>query len=228
MSLLKQESGFTLTEIIIALLIMVVGFLAMSQMQFLSLRQHRLAADGTIGTNYIQALSERDMAEIRRLHLLNARVYTDSQADKPINTQDDYCATSAPPCDNGCPCNPLNILTSNSGTDNTETSCAVIDVNSVDPTNVDYKSNKSDCTGGDLYLVRRVQTDRDDSIIPAEINLRVTYAVKTPEQFSSYNLGDQLKLASSVVVQNYDTSAHIDDWSQFVPGWTNVIVPHIP
>lgn len=228
MDLLKQQSGFTLVEIIVALLIMVIGFLAMSQMQYLSLRQHSLAESGTIGTNFLQALSERDMSEVRRIHLLNSRVYLDSQSGKPITTQDDYCSGSVDPCDSGCPCNPLVILTSNTNSDNTETSCAVIDVDNVDPVGIQYETSKADCNGGELYIVRRVVTDIDTTATPNDINVNVTYAVKNANQFESYSFGSQLTLPTSVVVQNYEASAHIDDWSTYVPAWNQVIVPHIP
>ncbi len=228
MNLIQQQSGFTLTEIIVALLIMVLGFLAMSQMQFLSLRQHRLADQGTVGTNSLQALSERDMAEIRRIHLLNSRVYLDGQSGKLITTQDDYCSGSVVPCDSGCPCNPFIILTSDTGSDNTETSCAEIDIKDVDPTNVQYETSKSSCADADLYIVRRVITNVDTSANPTDITVNVTYAIKNPQQFEDYTFGNQLTLPNSVVVQNYTASAHVDDWSTYIPGWNQVIVPHIP
>lgn len=228
MSLVKEQSGFTLIEIIVALVIMTVGFLAMSQMQYLSLRQHSLAEDGTVGTNFLQALSERDMSEVRRIHLLNSRVYLDSQQGKVITSQDDYCTGSIVPCDSGCPCNPFHILTSDTTTDNTETSCAEINVDNVDPAAVEYETSKSDCTGAELYIVRRIITDIDTSVTPNDINVNVTYAVKNSRQFENYTFGDQLTLPTSVLVQNYGASAHIDDWSTYVAGWNQVIVPHIP
>lgn len=228
MNLIKQQSGFTLTEIIVALLIMVIGFLAMSQMQYLSLRQHTLADQGTVGTNFLQALSERDMAEIRRIHLLNARVYLDGQSGKPITTQDDYCSGSVDPCDSGCPCNPFVILTSNTNSDNTETTCAEIEIDNVDPASIQYETNKSDCTDAELYIVRRVVTDVNTSVTPTDVIVNVTYGVKNAQQFDDYTFGNQLTLPTSVVVQDYSASAHVDDWSTYVPGWTQVIVPHIP
>lgn len=228
MSLAQNQSGFTLIEIIVALLIMVIGFLAMSQMQYLSLRQHSLAEDGTVGTNFLQALSERDMSEVRRIHLLNSRVYLDRQQGKLITTQDDYCTGSVEPCDSGCPCNPFLVLTSTPGSDGTETTCAEIDLKTVDPAQIEYETNKSDCSDAELYIVRLVTTNVDTTVVPNEVNINVTYAVKNGQQFGNYSFGDPLTIPKSVLVQNYEASAHIDNWSTYVPGWTQVTVPHIP
>ena len=43
-----DNSGFTLLEILVAVFLMAIGFFAMSQMQFLSLRQSQLAENGTM------------------------------------------------------------------------------------------------------------------------------------------------------------------------------------
>lgn len=221
------ESGFTLIEIIVALLIMVIGFLAMSQMQYLSLRQHMLADSGTVGTNYLQALSERDMAEVRRFHLLNSRAYLVAQSGAVPNLQ--YCSGGQDAACDSCPCDPMEVLTTNTGATNTESSCASISKKDFDPADVDYGTSHEDCTGGDLYLVRRVETTVDTVSIPNIIEVNITYAIKTPQQFANYNFGDaEITIPSSVVVQNYSTSAHIDNWSNFIAGWNEVRVPHTP
>ncbi len=224
----RSQRGFTFVEVLVALLIATVGFLATSQMQYLALRQHNLADTGTLSTNLIQSISERDMAEVRRIHLLNSRVYMDSLSGKTITTQDDYCSTSTPPCVEGCPCNPLVIFTSNTDSDNTETTCAVIDKDNFDPANIQYETSKTACTDGELVIVRQVTTDIDTTVIPNTITLRITYAMKTKKQFGHYDFGDPLTNSTSVVVQEYSTTAHIGNWSTFVQGWTEVIVPHIP
>ncbi|MEZ4547618.1 MAG: prepilin-type N-terminal cleavage/methylation domain-containing protein [Thermodesulfobacteriota bacterium] len=82
MSLLRNERGFTFTEIIIAISIMALGFLAMAQMQYLSLRQKQRAEQGTVATNVIQFIADRDMEEVKRAHLLNSIAFVEAQAGR--------------------------------------------------------------------------------------------------------------------------------------------------
>ncbi|MGH7890669.1 MAG: type IV pilus modification PilV family protein, partial [Thermodesulfobacteriota bacterium] len=106
-----NENGFTFTEILIALSIMTIGFLAMAQMQFLSLRQKQQAEVGTVATNMIQFIADRDMEEVRRTHLLNAIAFVEAQAGR-LNLNSDsephlqYCNGEKNVC-NDCPCDPL-------------------------------------------------------------------------------------------------------------------------
>ena len=251
--MIRNKKGFTLLEVMIALGIVTVGFLAMSQMQYLSLRQTTLAQVGSQSTNLLQSLSDRDTQFARILHLMNSHVYLDSQSGKTITTQDNYCdgtpPTSClnPPCTDPCttcPCDPLIIYTSNSTTDNTETTCAFLSTVEFDPTNIKYETNKGLCTNPaclsenppckqELFVVRRVVTTVDQTTIPQEINLRVTYAIKTTKHFANFDLDDPIRIIDTVVAQTYETSAHIDqNWNTFIniPGqdWSNVIIPHIP
>ena len=108
MILNKNQSGFTMLEILVALGIMTIGFLAMAQMQFLSLRQSNIAEDGTTAMTILQTIADKDIEDVKRLHVLNSRVFLDEQSDKPITTQDDYCDGSPPsncfkpPCSDPC------------------------------------------------------------------------------------------------------------------------------
>ncbi|HSG31802.1 MAG TPA: prepilin-type N-terminal cleavage/methylation domain-containing protein [Thermodesulfobacteriota bacterium] len=64
---INNTSGFTLLEILVAVFIMSVGFLALSQMEFLSVRQKQMAEAGSNATNIIQAAADKDLAEIKRI-----------------------------------------------------------------------------------------------------------------------------------------------------------------
>ena len=231
----SDNKGFTLLEILVALGIMVIGFLAMSQMQYLSLRQSNMAESGTIATNIIQFASDRDMSEAKRLHLLNSRVYLDSQAGRSINKQDDYCTTSGGPCAD-CPCDPLEAFTSQSLTDGSvENRCSVIDIVEFDPESIDYKDDVTLCTDSEFYLVRRVTSNVDVVSLPNEINLNVSYAIKTQKQFdeSGFETSEpDFTINKSLAVQKYRVSAHVDTgWDNFVTttgDWSQVVIPHIP
>ena len=248
-----NSKGFTLLEILVAVGIMGLGFLAMSQMQYLSLRQTTLSQVGSQSTNLLQSIADRDTQFARIQHLLNTRVYLDAQSGKTITDQDNYCDGSPPtdclnppckdPC-NTCPCDPLSVYTSNTNVDNTEDTCAYLSTVEFDPTDIQYETNKSSCTNPackssdppcqiELYVVRRVVTNVNQLANPQEINIRVTYAIKTPTQFANYELGDPIRIFDTVVAQTYETSAHIDqNWNTFIniPGqdWSNVTIPHIP
>ncbi len=249
----SNNKGFTLYEILVALAITSIGFLAMSQMQYLSLRQTTLAQIGSKSTNLLQSLTDRDTQFARIIHLMNSRVYLDSVSGTTITTQDNYCdgtpPTSClnPPCSDPCticPCDPLTIFTSDPTTNNTETTCAFLSTVEFDPTNIKYETNKGLCSNPaclaeetpcrqELFVVRRVVTTVDQTTIPQEINLRVTYAIKTPKQFADFNLDDPIRIIDTVVAQTYLTSAHIDqNWNTYIniPGqdWSNVTIPHIP
>jgi len=115
--MLNDKKGFTLLELLIALGIMTVGFLAIAQMQFLSLKQTRKAEIGTTATNIIQFISDTDMAEVRRLYLLNSAAFNNSVAGRIPDFS--YCDGAAPPnCPNtpcedpcsGCPAQPCDVM----------------------------------------------------------------------------------------------------------------------
>ncbi len=239
MTPLPDEKGFTFTEIMIAITIMALGFLAMAQMQFLSLRQKQLAEEGTTASNILQFIADRDIEEVKRAQLLNSIAFVEAQAGR-LNPQSDsephlqYCKTgnSNRICD-ACPCNPLAEVTPDPS-QALEITCAVIDVHDFDPKKVSFKSNASQCSGGagdSLVVVKRVESTADDNlddpIIPPEIRMNVTYGIKTKTQFAETGF-ESLAKRDTLAVQNIDFSAHEEDWSQFLPGWTEVVIAHVP
>jgi prepilin-type N-terminal cleavage/methylation domain-containing protein len=187
----SNNKGFTFLEILVALAIMSIGFLAMSQMQYLSLRQTNLSQVGAKSINLLQSIADRDMQTTRIIHLMNSRVYLDAQSGKTIINQDDYCDGTPPtdclkpPCTDPCtvcPCNPLTVYTTDTTANNTETTCAFLSTVEFDPANIEYETNKTQCTNPacitanppctlELYLVRRVVTTVNQLSNPQEINL---------------------------------------------------------
>ncbi len=235
MTALSNEKGFTFTEIMIAVTIMALGFLAMAQMQFLSLRQKQLAEQGTIATNIIQFIADRDMEEMKRAHLLNSIAFVEAQAGR-LNPGSDsephlqYCKTSNPDriCDT-CPCNPLAKVTPEPS-QALQTTCAFINVHDFDPKNVSFKSTIAQCSGGEgdsLIVVKRVASETDESADPPETTLNVTYGIKTKTQFAETGFGSLTK-RDTLAIQNIVFSAHEEDWSQFIPAWTEVVIAHVP
>jgi prepilin-type N-terminal cleavage/methylation domain-containing protein len=242
MTVHSNEKGFTFTELMIAVTIMALGFLAMAQMQFLSLRQKQLAEEGTIATNIIQFIADRDMEEIKRTHLLNSIAFMEAQSGR-LNPGSDsephlqYCKGEQNVCEE-CPCNPLETITSdlsNDGADCTgpETACSVIDVHNFNPEDVEFSTNEEDCAspaGDSLVALRRVcvlVVDDPSPSVPTTTTLNVTYGVKSKIQFDESDF-DNLSIKDTLATQSMAFSAHEDDWSQFINGWTDVIIPHVP
>ncbi len=236
MSGTKNQDGFTLLEILVAVFIMSLGFLAAAQMQFLSLRQKQLAEQGTIATNVIQYISDNDMAQVRRRYLYNSTAYLDAQANRVIDFS--YCDGSSPSsiC-NVCPCDPLEAITPNPDDTVTETTCAAIDINNFNPENLNIRTTQAQCVtdgaaiaaagSSPLYAVKRSVTSEGLMNGVNAITVAVTYASKTPQQFEKTGLGS-LALNDSLVVQNYEITAHVVSYSDLIPGWTEVNIPHIP
>lgn len=234
---LSGQKGFTFTEIMIAVTIMALGFLAMAQMQFLSLRQKQLAEQGTTASNIIQFIADRDMEEVKRAHILNSIAFVEAQAGR-LNPGSDsephlqYCKTSNSDriCDT-CPCNPLAEVTPDPS-QALQSTCAVIDVHDFDPKKVSFKSTAAQCSGGagdSMVVVKRVVStlDDDDPSRPPERTLNVTYGIKTKSQFEETGISSVSK-KDTLAAQNMVFSAHEEDWSQFIPAWTVVMVPHVP
>ena len=247
----SNSKGFTLLEIMVALGIMAVGFLAMSQMQYLSFRQKALSESGTFATNMIGTVSDFEMANARTISLLNARVYLDSQASKIILNQDDYCDGSDDAVCEECPCNPLERFVSDTfdlqavGGD-TEFTCAPIDSNNFNPGEMEFFRESDDCENvdglnPDFYVLKRVNSNFDNTVTPNLINLNITYVLKSTRQFESeanqtaMGSGEiaNINFGDSIARQNIQVSAHVErDWTNFINlgtgTWNEVIVPHIP
>jgi len=140
---LKKQEGFTITEVLVAVLIMGLGFLAMAEMEFLALRQKQRAEEGTVATNVIQFIADRDMAEVKRRHLYNSIVYMDAQAGKTYDLS--YCTgSSGNSVCNSCPCNPLEFVISELDHGTVQNTCAVVDLNDSDPDKAGFRNALSD------------------------------------------------------------------------------------
>lgn len=235
--------GFTLVEVLVATLIMAVGFLAMAEMEFLSLEQHRFSGYGTLGTNMIQHASDFDIASVRRIHMLNSTAYVDAQAGRVANLA--YCDGNPPPsCPGGtcqdpcsqCPCNPFAVLMPDFGDGRTSTFCSAVDVKNFDPAKLTYRESASLCLadgkalaeGGGVpaYIVRRVAASIDTGDTPNIARLELTYAMKTERQFRETGL--EVGQSGSYAVMSFEVSGHRDDWSTYLPGWNSMWVPHVP
>ncbi len=235
MSRIKNRDGFTLVEILVATLIMALGFLSLAEMETLSLRQKQRAESGTIATNVIQFISERDMAEVRRLYLLNSTAYVDVQAGRiTIPPNPAYCNGSTTSACSVCPCDPLQALTPNPTDGTTESTCAIIDIQNFDPQKLNFRGSKTQCqtdaknnTNADLFIVKSATTAVNSAVTPNIVTVSITYAVKTPTQFNKTGLGS-VSLADSLASQAYQVTAHIDNYSNFIAGWNTVRIPHIP
>src|SRR3990172_2580237 len=184
MSLGKNQEGFSLLELLIAALIMALGFMAAAEMQFLSLLQKQRAELGSTATNAIQFISDRDMAEVKRIYLLNSNTRLDAQAGRVLDVS--YCDGSANSVCGVCPCDPLEAVTPHPDDGVDETTCAAIDRHNFDPTNITFRNTKADCQDdGDtilaanrsvLYIVKEATTTVDAAVIPNIVEVQITYA----------------------------------------------------
>lgn len=235
--------GFTLVEVLVAVLIMAVGFLAMAEMEFLSLEQHRFSSYGTLGANMIQHVSDFDIESVRRIHMLNSTAYVDAMAGRALNLA--YCDGNPPascpgevcedPCSQ-CPCNPFVVLTPNFENGDISTFCSAVDMKNFDPVRIRYRESESLCLadgrvvsdggGSPAYIVRRVATTIDTGVSPNLARLGVTYAMKTQRQFEETGL--DVGQSGSYAVMSFEISGHRDDWSAYLPGWNSTWVPHVP
>lgn len=236
--MMGNQRGFTFTEIMVALCIMALGFLAMAQMQYLSLTQKQQAETGTVATNVIQFIADRDMEEAKRAHLLNSIAFMEAQAGRlnPGSSSEphlQHCLSGNPKrmC-NTCPCNPLAMITPDPSQESA-TTCAVIDTHNFDPGDVEFETDESDCAGStddNLIVVKRVNVETDEAQDPPITTMNVTYGVKTKRQFADTDF-DSLSIKDTLATQNIVFSTHEEDWSQFFDedeDWSQVNVPHVP
>src|SRR3989337_3870401 len=234
MSLGKNQEGFTLIELLIATLIMSIGFIAFAEMQFLSLLQKQRAELGSTATNAIQFISDRDMAEVKRIYLLNSNTRMDAQAGRVLDLS--YCDGSATSVCGACPCDPLEAITPNPDDGVNETTCAAVTSHNFDPTNITFRNTKALCqadaaalppNSSPLYIVKEAMTDIDAAVIPSIVEVQITYAIKTSPQFDDTDITSVL-IRDSIASQSFEVTAHVDNYSDLIPGWTTVRIPHVP
>ncbi|HZX13550.1 MAG TPA: prepilin-type N-terminal cleavage/methylation domain-containing protein [Thermodesulfobacteriota bacterium] len=234
MSLGKNQEGFTLIELLIATLIMALGFIAFAEMQFLSLLLKQRAELGSTATNAIQFISDRDMAEVKRIYLLNSNTRMDAQAGRVLDLS--YCDGSATSVCGACPCDPLEAITPNPDDGVNETTCAAVTSHNFDPTNITFRNTKALCqadaaalppNSSPLYIVKEAMTDIDAAVIPSIVEVQITYAIKTSPQFDDTDITSVL-IRDSIASQSFEVTAHVDNYSDLIPGWTTVRIPHVP
>src|SRR5581483_5877039 len=216
---IKNRDGFTLIEILVATLIMALGFLSLAEMEALSLRQKQYAENGSTATNIIQFVSDRDMAEVKRRNLLNSTAYMQAQSGGIPDTS--YCSGSTNSVCSACPCNPLQAITPTTticdisiiGT--TETTCAAIDVQNFDPTKLNFTTSNTTCQTNftniinakrpALFMIRQAQIQQDpDSTTQLQVlKVWITYAVKTQTQFNKTGL-TSLSISDTLASQAYE------------------------
>jgi prepilin-type N-terminal cleavage/methylation domain-containing protein len=264
MKITSKQDGFTLAEILIAVGIMALGFLAVAEMQYLSLRQKQRSELGTIATNIIQFVADKDMEEVRRLHLLNTIAHSNCVAGRIPDFS--YCDgtspsdCSNPPCADPCSCTGTTNCTSGGTACDTmrvlsvaqipnpapdpanpfnESSCAPIQTDDFDPEKLVFDTDVNNCTdpNADMYIIKDVRASQqtDPATLVQILTVTITYAVKTPGQFAQTGLtildtnnNNRPILSNSIATQAHTITAHIDDWSQIIAGWTQVRVPDIP
>ena len=230
-----NRSGFTIIEILITILIMSTGFIALSQMQFLSILQKQRAEAGTIATNIVQFANDSDLAKAKKMHQLNILVLLDTIAQRTPDYT--YCGDSTKFGCTQCPCDPLTAFTPNPVVGNEKT-CSIIDINDFDPENLIYTNQTTCQTTLDSFgteamiLVKDVDTN---SVVVDGITiltLSIMYGVKSKEQFRDSGLSVLLK--DTLVAQSFEVTAHLDNYnengtiSSNPTGWINVRVPHLP
>ena len=152
-------------------------------MQFLSLLQKQRAELGSTATNAIQFISDRDIAEVKRIYLLNSNTRMDAQAGRALNLS--YCNGSANSVCKVCPCDPLKALTPKPDDGEDETTCAAIDRQHFDPTNITFKNTKALCqadaaalpaNSSPLYIVKEAKTSVE-GVTPIIVEVKLTYEI---------------------------------------------------
>lgn len=217
MRITSKQEGFTLAEMLVAVSIMALGFLALAEMQYLSLRQKQKSEFGTIATNIIQFVADRDIEEVKRLHLLNAIAHSSCVAGRMPDFS--YCDgpppsdCSNPPCADPCSCSGTTDCTSGGVPCDTmrvlsvaqipnpapapanpfnESSCAPIQTDDFDPEKLVFDTDVNNCTdpNADMYIIKNVRASQqtDPATLSQILTVTITYAVKTPGQFADTGL----------------------------------------
>ena len=155
-----------------------------------------------------------------------------TSADLPLP----YCDGSANSVCGVCPCDPLEALTPNPGNGVDETTCAAIDRQHFDPTNITFRNTKALCLAdaaalpaniSPIYIVKKAQTEVDVNVIPNIVEVKLTYAIKTSPQFDDTDITSVL-IRDSIASQSFGVTAHEDNYSDLIPGWNPVRIPHVP
>lgn len=229
-----DSKGFTLIEVLVALFIMSIGFLALSQMQYLSFRQTQLAHSGTTATNLIQAFSDSDLSRLRSIHL-NNRLIINKADDRLLTSEDiEFCNNDL--CDNLCPCDPF-LLISDPVANQPEIECAVIDFENFRLEEPIFSSDRETCINQDginksFYLLRTVDLDTNINIFPTERTYSITYSIIFPGEFEDPNIEElsDIRPGNTIASQQIELTAHVLNIGFNDPGLNAIqfVIPHIP
>ena len=222
----KREEGFTLTEVLIAIVVMAIGFLATAEMQSLALRQRVHAEGGTVATNIIQFASDRDIARVRQRHIENESLF--------INVRDgrEVCGTLPYT-------NPLDALTEDGDLSggNPQRGCSPVDVEVSDPADLAY--DDEDCVeaeGIDFFIVKEVTTNQTTVNGVNVTTVTLDYGVINRSQAEEFDFNKSLddqpfvgkKRSSYLARQSFVIMTHESDWSRICADWNPVVVPNLP
>jgi prepilin-type N-terminal cleavage/methylation domain-containing protein len=222
---MSKQYGFTILEVLIAILIMSIGFIALSQMQFLSLLQKQRAEAGTIATNIVQFM-----------HQLNILVLLDTIAQRTPDYT--YCGDSTKFGCTECPCDPLTAFTPNPDSGTNENTCSIVDINDFEPEDLVYTDQATCQTTLDSFgteaMVLVKTADIDQVVVDGTtiMTISMMYGVKSEEQFR--DTGMTVTLKDTLVSQSFQVTAHLDNYNESgsissnPTGWINVRVPHLP
>lgn len=207
-----------------------------------------MAEAGSNATNIIQAAADKDLAEIKRISLLNNRAFLTEKDGRAADFtycdgSEDYSACS------NCPCNPLASVTpdftiTGSGPTIKDTECTAIALNNSDIKEFEYTTDQTTCKSfydglgvGSLgaegmYLLRKasLSTAVNPLSLKTVTSVVLTYAVKSPKQFADNNFS--LSTKHNLAVQGLIVTAQTEDFSDTIPissgAWGGVLVPNTP
>jgi len=231
----SNSSGFTILEILIAVFVMGIGFLGLSQMEYLALNMKGKSEEGTLATNIIQFATDADMTLLKEVNQLNSNVILNAANGRSIDLT--YCGGGTDSICNNCPCDPFEFLTPNPDDGVDESTCVVVDAEEFDPSLLAY-GDTTQCTNDisllqnnklhPMVVIKRAVTSVDTTSDPDLIDITLTYAVKNIEQF--YDSGLSTSLRDTLVTQNYGVSGHVNNFADLtsISSWSSVRVVHVP
>lgn len=231
----KNNTGFTILEILIAIFVMGVGFLGLSQMEYLALNMKGKSEEGTQATNVIQFATDADMAILKEVNQLNSNVILNAANGRTLDLS--YCNGGTDSICGSCPCDPFEFLTPNPDDGVDETTCVVVNAEEFDPRYLAYGDTTQCMSDVELFknnklhamvVIKRAVTDVDTISDPDIISVQLTYSVKNVEQFLDSGLSTSLK--DNLVAQDYEVSGHVSDFSDLaaISGWGAVRIVHVP
>ncbi len=206
---MKNNSGFTLLEVLIAAAIMSIGLLALSETVYLSWRQSLRAEEKTVAVNLLQIARETDLKEISRIHSINMDFANSASATPPS------CGTF--------PCDPFTTM------QQTEVCIAVGDPDDFNYAASTIETDAQDCVqnqpNSNFYLIRQVLRTL---ISGTRYNYTIVYGLKSRQQMiNDPNL--QLDRLNKTVARNYLTIMAAEKQITTNLGMTvSVTIPYVP